>query len=123
MKTIVVKVAQFILGLFMAVIGLNKFHVFIEIPNPPGDGGELMRIYIASGFLKMVGILEMVGGLTLVLNKFVPIGLTLITAIMFNATAFHLLYDPPGAGPALLSSLLSLTLIYIYKHRFKDYWN
>ncbi len=120
MKTTVFKVIRVLLGLFMLVIGLNKFLVFIEIPNPAGDGGELMQIYITSGFLKLIGVLEALGGIALLINKYVPLALTLITAIMFNATMFHLLHDLPGVGAAAVCLLLSLVLIYGHKERFSS---
>ncbi|MEM6630806.1 MAG: DoxX family membrane protein [Bacteroidota bacterium] len=112
------KVLRIFLGLFMVIIGLNKFLVFIEIPNPAGDGGELMQIYIRSGFLKLIGVLEMLGGIALLANKFVPLALTIITAIMFNATVFHALHDPKGIGAAILCLLMSLGLVYANKERF-----
>ena len=92
------KALQFLLGGFMVAIGLNKFLVFTETPSPPGDGGELMRIYIDSGFLKLIGVLEIVGGAALLVNRSVGLGLTLIAAIMFNATVFHLFHDPGGTA-------------------------
>lgn len=118
MKTIIFKVLQILLGLFMVIIGLNKFLVFIEIPNPPGDGGELMQIYISSGFLQLVGILEMLGGIALLINKFIPLALTIITAIMFNATVFHGLHDPAGIGAAAICLLMSIILVYAHKEGF-----
>ncbi|OJJ16969.1 hypothetical protein BKI52_30085 [marine bacterium AO1-C] len=118
MKTTIFIVLRVLLGLFMVVIGLNKFLVFIEIPNPPGDGGKLMQVYITSGFLKLVGVLEFLGGVALLINKFVPLALTIITAIMFNATVFHGLHDPAGTGAAAFCLLLSLALIYGNKERF-----
>ncbi len=114
------KVLRILLGLFMVIIGVNKFLVFIAIPNPPGAGGELMHIYIASGFLKLVGILEVAGGIALLVNRFAPLGLTIITAIMFNATVFHGLHDPSGIGPAAGCLVLSLALVYGNRERFSN---
>ena len=118
MKATIFKVLSILLGFFMVVIGLNKFLVYIEIPNPPGDGGKLMQVYITSGFLKLVGVLELLGGLALLINKFVPLALTIITAIMFNATIFHGLHDPKGIGAAAVCLLLSVALVYANKERF-----
>ncbi len=118
MNTTVSMILRILLGLFMVALGLNKFLGFIEIPNPPGDGGELMRIYITSGFLKLIGVLEFLGGLALLVNKFVPLALTFITAIMFNAVVFHGLHDPAGIGGAVVALLLSLALVYANKDRF-----
>ncbi len=120
MKTRILKILQIVLGLFIATIGLNKFLVFTEIPNPPGDGGTLMQIYINSGFLKLIGVLELLAGLALATNKFAPLALVFITAIMFNATVFHAIHDPAGIGPAAVSLVISLLFIYLNKERFTD---
>lgn len=120
MKITILKILRVLLGLFMLIIGLNKFLVFIEIPNPPGDGGELMQVYISSGFLKLIGVLQMVSGAALLTSKFVPLALTLITAIMFNATVFHILHDPMGVGGAAVCLVLSLALIYGHRERFSS---
>ena len=120
MKSIVFKALRIILGLFMVIIGLNKFLVFIDIPNPPGDGGELMHIYITSGFLKLIGILEMLGGIALLIKRFVPLALTFITAIMFNATLFHALHDLQGIVPAAFCLFSSIILVYANKDDFSD---
>jgi len=120
MNATVFKILRILLGIFMVALGLNKFFGFIEIPNPPGDGGELMRIYITSGFLKLIGVLEFLGGIALLVNKFVPLALTIITAIMFNAVVFHALHDPAGIGGAVVALLLSLALIYAEKKRFSS---
>ncbi len=121
MSSRIIKAVQIILGLFMIVIGFNKFLVFTEIPSPPGDGGTLMQIYISSGFLQLVGALEIVGGLGLLINRVVPIALILITAIMFNATVFHLLHDFSGVGPAACCLGLSLLLIFSNRNRLLNF--
>ena len=115
MKTKIFRVVQVLLGLFMVVLGLNKFLVFTPIPSPPGDGGVLMGIYISSGFLKLTGVLEGLGGIALIINKFVPMALIFIVAMMFNAVVFHGLHDSEGIGPAALCLLL-----YTYRQRFAE---
>lgn len=120
MKITVFKVIQVLLGLFMLILGLNKFLVFIEIPNPPGDGGQLMQIYISSGFLKLIGVLEILGGIALLANKFVPLALTLLTAIMFNAFLFHALHDLKGIGGAAVTLSLCLALVYANRERLSS---
>jgi len=118
----ILKILSITLGLFMITIGLNKFIVFTEIPAPPGDGGTLMSIYISSGFLKLVGVLEILGGLGLVFNRMKGLSLILISAIMFNASVFHLLHEPKGIAPALVCFALALGLSLMekdFRERFK----
>ena len=120
MNTKLTMILRVFLGLFMILLGLNKFMGFIEIPAPSGDGGVLMGIYVTSGFLKIIGVLELVAGLSLVVNKYIPLSLTIITAIMFNATVFHALHDPAGIGAAAICLLICLILVYAYKDSFSS---
>jgi len=111
---------RILFGLFCLIFGLNKFIGFLPFPPIPGDGGTLMGIYATSGFLKIIGILEILGGLALIVGKFVPLALTFMIAIMFNAAIFHLLHDPPNVVGAILGMVLGLILAFAYKERFAD---
>lgn len=111
---------RMLFGLLCIVFGLNKFIGFMPMPPIPGDGGVLMGIYSTSGFFVLIGALEVLGGLALVVNKFVPLALTILVAIMFNAVIFHLLHNIAGIGAAALGMVLSLALVYMHKERFAD---
>jgi len=92
----------------------------MDFPPIPSDGGTLMGIYMTSGFMSIIGILEILGGLALVLNKYVPMALTILVAIMFNAFLFHALHDMGDIAGAVLGLLLVLILVYANKDRFSD---
>ena len=109
---------RILFGVFCLIFGINKFAGFMPMPDIPGDGGVLMGIYATSGFMAIIGVLEILGGLALVTNKFVPLALTFLTAVMFNAFVFHLLHDMAGIGGAVLGIGLSLTLVALHKDRF-----
>lgn len=111
---------RILFGLFCLIFGLNKFLGFMPFPTIPGDGGTLMGIYATSGFLKIIGVLEILGGLALLLNKYVPLALTILVAIMFNAAIFHALHDINNIPGAILGLILGLVLIYANKDRFSD---
>jgi len=111
---------RILLGLFMLVFGINKFAGFLEFPPMSEDATTLMGLYASSGFLKIIGVLEIVFGLALIASKYVPLALTILTAIMFNALLFHLLHDPGGVGGAAVGLLLCLVGVYGYKDRFKS---
>lgn len=111
---------RILFGIFLLIFGLNKFIGFLPMPPIEGDGGTLMGIYASSGFFTIIGVLEILGGIALLLNKFVPLALTFMTAIMFNAFLFHALHDMGGIGGAVLGMILSLILVYANKDRFKD---
>ena len=111
---------RILFGAFCLLFGLNKFLGFIAFPPIEGDGGTLMGIYFTSGFLKLIGVLEILGGLALIAGKYVPLALTFMIAIMFNAAIFHALHDMPGIGGAAVGLILGLVLAYAYKDRFSS---
>ncbi len=112
------KGARILFGLFLLTFGLNKFFGFIPVPPMPGDGGALMGIFATSGFLKVIAILQILCGLALILNKFVPLALTIAIAIMFNAFLIHVLLDPAGIGGSAVGLILGLLLVWDNKERF-----
>lgn len=111
---------RILFGLFCLIFGLNKFLGFIPFPPLEGDAATLMGIYAGSGFFKIIGVLEILGGLALLVGKYVPLALTILIAIMFNAFIFHGLHDMGGIGGAALGMILGLILVYAYKDKFKD---
>ena len=116
----VVMGVRILFGLFCLIFGLNKFMGFIPFPPIEGDGGTLMGIYATSGFFKLIGVLEILGGLALIINKYVPLSLTILIAIMFNALVFHALHDMGGIGGAVLGMVLGIILVIANKDKFKD---
>ena len=118
MNAKVVMGLRILFGVFCLVFGLNKFLNFLPFPPIPGDGGTLMTIYFTSGFLKIIGVLEIIFGLALIVGKYVPLALTVLGAIMFNAFLFHALHDMGNIAGAVIGCLMNLILAYAYKDRF-----
>ena len=106
----------------MLIFGLDKFFHFVPVPEISGDGGTLMNIFATSGFMSLIGILEIIGGLALLLKKFIPLTLTILIAIMFNALVIHILLDPDPVGSvgAAFGLILGLANVYAYKERFSS---
>lgn len=63
----------------------------------------------------------MAGGFALLINCFVPIALTLITAIMFNTTVLYFLHDPSGIGPAAFCLIVGIVFLYAKKERLSPF--
>jgi hypothetical protein len=64
----------------------------------------------------------LIGGLLLLIGRFVPLGLTILGAIIVNIWAFHLLMapEPAGMAPAFVVSLLELFLLWRYREAFRE---
>ncbi|HEV8418795.1 MAG TPA: hypothetical protein VGQ43_08620, partial [Candidatus Udaeobacter sp.] len=52
-------------------------------------------------------------------GRFVPLGLTILGAIIVNIWIFHVLMAPEGIAPAIVVTILELFLVRRYRDAFK----
>jgi uncharacterized membrane protein YphA (DoxX/SURF4 family) len=121
MKVVTI-IARVLLGLIFVVFGSNAFLHFLPMPPlPQGVTGEYLHAFFASGYVYAVGGLQVIGGLLLLIGRFVPLGLTILGAIIVNIWLFHILMapEPGGMMPAVLVAVLELFLVWRYREAFK----
>ena len=113
-------IARVLLGLMFVVFGSNFFLNFIPMPPPPpGLAGDYFKVFAASGYMYVVGTLQLLSGLLLLIGRFVPLALTILAAMIFNIWTFHILMDPKGLVPmAIIAIVLELFLVWSYRDRF-----
>ena len=112
-------VARILLGLIFVVFGSNAFLRFLPMPPlPQGVAGEYLHAFFASGYVYVIGGFQVIGGLLLLIGRFVPMGLTILAAIIINIWCFHLLMAPEGIPPAIVVTVLELFLLWRYRDAF-----
>ena len=112
-------IARILLGLVFVLFGSNAFLHFLPMPPlPQGVTGEYLHAFFASGYVYVIGGFQVIGGLLLLIGRFVPLGLTILGAIIVNIWAFHLLMAPEGLPPAVVVTVLELFLVWSYRDRF-----
>jgi uncharacterized membrane protein YphA (DoxX/SURF4 family) len=112
-------IARVLLGLGFVVFGSNAFLHFIPMPPIPQTlAGDFTRVFIASGWASVIGALQVIGGLLLLIGRFVPLGLTILGPIIVNILIFHALMAPEGFPPALVFTALELFLVWRYREAF-----
>jgi len=112
-------IARGLLGLIFVVFGSNAFLHFIPMPPLPQNlAGDYLRVFFASGYVYVIGGLQVIGGLLLLLGRFVPLGLTILGAIIVNILLFHILMAPEGFPPAIVVTVLELFLLCRYRDAF-----
>ena len=115
-------IARVLLGLIFVVFGSNAFLHFLPMPPlPQGVTGEYLHAFFASGYVYVIGGLQFIAGLLLLIGRFVPLGLTILGAIIVNIWIFHILMAPEPAGlpPAILVTILELFLVWRYRDAFR----
>jgi hypothetical protein len=104
---IITVIARFLLGLVFLVFGLNGFLHFIPAPSPPsGTAGQFVGALFVSNYLVVVFLLQIIPGILLLINRYVPLALAILAPIIFNILFFHFLMAPSGVPLALVATIL-----------------
>jgi putative oxidoreductase len=107
---IVAAVARILLGLVFLASGVLKLHSFLPPqPMPAGVAGEFLGALTASKYLVFVGLCESVGGLLLLINRFVPLGLVILGPVIVNILLTGVLLT----HQALISGLVVAALWFV----------
>lgn len=117
MNSTFTKILRIILGLGLLFFGLSKLIDFNIMPTHiyTGEAAIFIDSLSDTGYiLKVIGIFEILIGLLLLLNKWVPFALLLLAPISVNILLFHLFLDIPGLIVALV--IVVFNAILIYKH-------
>jgi hypothetical protein len=99
-------IARFLLGFIFLVFGLNGFFHFLSMPVPTGVAGQFMGALFVSHFLIVIFVIQLIGAVLLLVNRYVPLALTLLAPIIVNILLFHLLMAPSGIPLAFVVTVL-----------------
>lgn len=103
-------IARVLLGLLFTVFGLNGFLHFIPMQSPTGLAGQYMGALFLSHYLVVVFLLQLIGGVLLLANRYVPFGLLLLGPVLVNILLFHSTMAPAGLPMALVATVLWLVI-------------
>jgi putative oxidoreductase len=99
-------IARYLLGLIFLTFGLNGFLHFIPLPPPTGIAGQFLGAIFVSRLYVVLFLLQIVPALLLLANRYVPLALTILGAIVFNILCIHIFMAPAGLPLALLVTIL-----------------
>ena len=99
-------ISRFLLGLIFLIFGLNGFLHFIPMPPPSGVAGQFLGSMFVTKYLVFVFAIQLIGGVLLLINRYVPLALTILGPIIVNILLFHSLMNPEGLGLALFVTIL-----------------
>lgn len=117
---IAILASRLILGLLFFVFGLNGILHFMNPPMPPGDAATFATILNTHKYFTFIALLQIIGGLLLLVGRYVPLGLTLLAPILVNILLFHItLTGGAGIVPGLVCTLLETFLIFAYRLSFR----
>jgi putative oxidoreductase len=102
---ILTQVSRFLLGLIFLIFGLNGFLHFIPMPPPSGLAGQFLGAMFVSKYLLVVSGLQVISGALLLINRYIPLALTILGPIIVNILLFHALMSPVGIGLAVFVTI------------------
>jgi putative oxidoreductase len=114
-------ICRILLGLTFIVFGLNFFFHFMHMPPPPPDSpaGQFMAVMVPSGWMNAVAVLQIGGGLLVLLGGTTPLGLVIVGPIIVNILLFHIcLTGGKGIAMGVFTAVLEILLVHFYRSSF-----
>jgi putative oxidoreductase len=115
---IVVVIARVLLGLMFVFFGLNGFLNFLPAPPLTGVPGAFLGALITSHYVYLVCAVQVLAGLFLLGNQFLPLALALLAPVIANIVTYHLTMDRSGAQLAILATILWAFLAWKFRAYF-----
>jgi len=115
--TIIVRI---LLGLMFLVFGLNGFLNFIPAPKDiPADVMTVMGSLMKAGYMDVVSGAEILVGVLLLLDRFVPLALALLAPIIVGILTYHIYMAPASIGPGIAVFIMEIFLAWAYRSAFR----
>jgi putative oxidoreductase len=115
---IAVLIARLLLGLVFVFFGANlMFHFLPNPPMPPGPAKDFTTVLAVTHYGVMVGFFQFLGGVLLLINRYVAVGLIILAAEIVNILATHILVMNGGGLFPVPIVVVLLWLLVFWRHR------
>jgi putative oxidoreductase len=115
---IVSTIARLLLGVIFTVFGLNGFLNFLSMGPVPPLAGQFLGALVQSHYMSVVFFLQLACGVLLIANRFVPLALTVLGAVIVNILLVHVFMAPAGLPLAILVAVLWSISAYRVRYAF-----
>ena len=116
---IVAAIARILLGVIFLFFGSNLFLHFLPTPPlPPGTLGQFSGALMDSHYIYAVGFFQVAPSIPLLVNRYVPLALTLLAPVIVNILLVHILMAPSGLPLAIVVTILWLLTAYPVRSAF-----
>jgi uncharacterized membrane protein YphA (DoxX/SURF4 family) len=110
-----------LMGFIFFVLGLNGFLNFLPQPSTMPEGVvTFSEALMKTGYMLPLAMgTQVIVGVLLLTNLFVPLALVLIAPIIVNIFAFHAFLWPSTGGPAVVVLALEVYLAWVYRRVYR----
>jgi len=112
-------IARILLGLVFVVFGANGLHPFLPMPEmPPSLAKQFVLAMVQSHYVLVVAGVQFIGGLLLLINRYVPLALAILGPVVVNILCYHFFMQHMGLPLALVVTILWFILFAYYRRSF-----
>ena len=111
-------IARYLSGLIFLTFGLNGFLNFIHMPPPTGVAGQFLGAMFVSRLYVVIFFMQILPAVLLLANRYVPLALTILAAVIFNILSFHIFMAPAGLPLALFVTVLWVVMFIDVRQAF-----
>jgi uncharacterized membrane protein YphA (DoxX/SURF4 family) len=121
MKKKILFIVSLLFGLMFINSGLNKFFNYMPMPNPmPPDMVKLMDAFMSIKWLMpLAGIVEIVGGILCITNKYRALGAIIILPVMVGILLTNIVNLPSGLPVALILTIVLAWIIFENRSKYQ----
>jgi putative oxidoreductase len=88
-------------------------------PDPASPAGQFVGVFYTTGWLALVQICQILGGILVAIPKTRNFGLLILGPVIVNILAFHILVAKGGlVGPPLVVAVLAAFLLFAERNKF-----
>ena len=99
-------IARYLAGVIFLIMGLNGFLNFIHFPPPTGTAAQFMGALYVSHYLWVIFAFQVIAGVLLLVNRYVPLAVAILAPVLVNIIVFHATMAPAGLPLAVFVALL-----------------
>jgi len=116
---ILVLISRLLLGLVFFVFGLNGFLQFIPVKEmPTGLALQFITALMQSHYVLVVSATQLIGGVLLLVNRYIPLSLALLGPVIVNILCYHIFLWSQGLPIAAVVAILWFILFFYYRQYF-----
>jgi putative oxidoreductase len=118
---VVVTIARILMGAIFVFFGGNLValtfgHPYLHQPMPSGAAGQFLGGLYAARFLILIGLIQFIGGLLMLIGRYVTLGLVLLGPMLVCIDFFHASVAQEGLPVAGFVTLCWFLVAYAHKH-------
>jgi putative oxidoreductase len=104
---VVTIIARVLFGLAFTAAGAMGIYLLFTsgAPPMPGLAGDFQSVAYRSHFVLFVAAVQLITGVLLLINRFVPLALMASAAVLANILAYHITMMPLGIFPGLILTI------------------